>query len=110
MARKTHEKDDQYILDKLKEYGIKKLNLALSAPAPPTLDSAEYLDYLDQHATEIILDHPGAPPIVKEGDRFILKRPEKRRARYKSMRSALRKLISELALKDDAARNAEQKG
>jgi len=110
MGRKWNDDDEQFVLDGLKHHGARSLKVCTGSPAAPTEGTPEYLDWLDKYAEQIVLGHPKAPPIVREGDRFVLERdrPERKSTRYKSIRTALKKVIFELSMKDAATR--EEKG
>jgi len=98
MALST-ESGDGFILSRLEKYGV-QVKYRAGAPPEPSRQSADFLDHLDKYALEVGLGHPEAPRIVREGDRFVFDRPERKRARYTSIRKALKKLVFELAMKD----------
>lgn len=100
MATRTTEEDDGFILGRVKKHGVKTLETKPGAPAAPAVGTSVWLDSLDQWAVKVVLAHPGAPAILRDGDRFILDRPERKRTRYTSIRKALTKLIFELSAKE----------
>jgi len=92
---------DDFILARLKQHGIRHVEFAGRAPSAPLPYTSAYLDHLNRYAIELSLDHPEAPLIRRDGDRFVLVRqkPEKRQTRYQSIRTALKKVLFELAMK-----------
>jgi len=104
MARRQSEETDRFILERLKSYGVKTVETKGGTPAAPRRYTSAWLDFLDRWAVKVVLSHPEAPAILRDGDRFILDRPERKRTRYTSIRKALRKSIFELSLKEAAER------
>ena len=102
MTRKSSESDEGYLLDWLKRYGVKEVKYRNGSPQEPPKYTSIYLDHLDKYAIEVLLGHPGAPRIKRLGERFVLERREKKRTTYKSIRSILKKLLFELAMKDNS--------
>jgi len=106
MARHESEEKERFILSRVRKHGVKTVETKPGAPAAPAAGTSAWLDYLDEWAVKVVLAHPQAPAILREGDRFIFDRPERKRARYTSIRKALKKLIFELSLKDAASKEA----
>jgi len=102
MSANGKQEEDAFILDRLGRYGVRRVEWVPGAPKAPPEGTPAYLDFLDRHAAKIVLGHPEAPVIIREGDRFVLQResPERKTTRYKSMRAALKKVVFELSLKD----------
>ena len=95
----TAKSGDGFVLASLKRYGLKAKYCA-GAPAEPARNVPAFLDHLDRYAVEISLGHPEAPKILRQGERFVFNRRERRMVRYVSIRTVLRKLFFEMAMKD----------
>ena len=89
---------ESFLLDSLKRYKVKDVEYSKGSPKEPPKHTSAYLDHLEKYAVELQLAHPGAPRIVRKGQRFIFQRQEKKQTRYKSIRSILKKLAFELSL------------
>lgn len=100
MAQPGSDETERFLLKAVKKYGVKTLETKPGAPPAPRRYTSEWLDFLDQWALKVLLAHPEAPAILREGNRFVLDRPERKRTRYTSIRRVLTKLIFELSLKD----------
>jgi len=100
IARPKRDAGEEFILKRLRAYKVERVVYLPGAGKEPRKYTPAYLDHLDQYAAEIQLGRPDAPAIKRVGDRFILDRPERKRTRYKSIRSVLRKLLPELAIKE----------
>jgi len=92
------ETGDGFILTHLEKYGV-EVRYSDGVPAEPARDTPAYLDHLDKYALAVALGHPEAPKILREGNQFVFDRPERKRARYTSIRKALMKLVFELSAK-----------
>ena len=106
MARRESEETERSILGRVRKHGVKTVETKPGAPAAPAVGTSAWLDYLDEWAVKIVLAHPEAPAILREGDRFILDRPERKRTRYTGIRKVFAKLMVEIAQKDAVVNDA----
>lgn len=98
----TRGNDDRepFILSHLKQHPITEVRYRPGAPEAPRPGTGAFLVHLNEWAEVITLRHPEAPRILRQGDSFVLDRPERKRIRYRSIYTVLKKLLFELSAKD----------